>query len=84
MFDHVWFPIDRGAHKKFECTECHRSAGSYAVFTCTTSCHPRGKTDEDHSEVDGYTYNSPNCLSCHPDGKSIFGPGPVSSHAAIR
>ena len=84
VFNHVWFPIDNGAHKEFECRECHRNAGSYAVFTCTTSCHPRGKTDEDHSKVAGYTYNSPNCLSCHPDGKSIFGPGPVSSHAAIR
>jgi hypothetical protein len=24
--------------------------------------------DNEHSEVSGYVYASPNCLSCHPDG----------------
>ena len=70
IFNHVWFPIDSGAHRRFECAECHPSAGSYAVFTCTTSCHPASEMNEKHHEVNGYSYNSANCLSCHPDGRS--------------
>jgi len=80
VFDHVWFPIDTGAHKVFECSECHLSQGNFAAFSCTTSCHPKSQMDQKHREESGYAYNSAACFSCHPDGRSIFGPGPVSSH----
>jgi hypothetical protein len=83
-FDHVWFPIESGAHKNFDCSECHTTTGNYAIFSCTTSCHPRSDTNEDHDEVSGYTYNSAACYSCHPDGEDIFGPRTVSSHARSR
>jgi hypothetical protein len=83
-FDHVWFPIDSGAHKNRECSECHTAPGNYAVFTCTTACHPRSDTNEDHDEVSGYVYNSAACYSCHPDGEDIFGPRTVNSHARSR
>ena len=79
-FNHVWFPITSGAHNGRDCNECHRSAGTYAVFTCTTSCHPRSEAEEDHSEVSGFTYNSSNCYSCHPEGKSALGGLWMKSH----
>ena len=72
-FNHVWFPINSGAHRNRDCSECHPSSGNFAVFTCTTSCHPRSDTDPDHDEVPGYVYNSAACYSCHPNGESEFG-----------
>jgi hypothetical protein len=81
-FDHLSFPINSGDHRNFECSECHPSSGNFAVFTCTTSCHPRSEMDDEHDEVQGYVYNSAACYSCHPDGEADFGrPGPVSVHA---
>ena len=79
-FNHVWFPITSGPHKNADCIDCHPSTSSYAVFTCTTSCHPRSEMNDKHREVNGYSYNSANCLSCHPNGRHIFGLGPVTSH----
>ncbi len=82
-FDHLWFPIDSGAHRNRECSECHPSGGNFAVFTCTTSCHPRSEVDEDHDDVQGYVYNSAACYSCHPNGQEDFGrPGRVRAYAS--
>lgn len=72
--DQEYFPIFSGRHagEWSECNECHSSPTDYTVYTCL-SCHPhsdRPKTDEQHSEEDGYSYDSIECLRCHPDGRS--------------
>lgn len=72
-FNHTWFPIYSGAHagKWSTCADCHQNASNFAVFTCT-SCHEHDKLrmDEKHREVRNYVYNSANCYSCHPLGRS--------------
>jgi hypothetical protein len=83
QFDHIWFPIASGQHSGFECSDCHPNPSNFAVFTCTTSCHPRSETDDEHNEVPGYVYDSQACLSCHPDGEADIG-GPVRSRAPQR
>ena len=69
QFDHIWFPIATGQHSGFACSDCHPNPSNFAVFTCTTSCHPPGDTDNQHEGVPGYVYDSQACLSCHPDGE---------------
>lgn len=71
-YDHdaQFFPIFSGKHEEKwnSCGDCHPSSPeSYAVFTCLT-CHTSGKTNEQHSEVSGYAYESASCLACHPQG----------------
>jgi hypothetical protein len=68
--DGLYFPIYSGKHQGrwTVCSDCHTNPSNYAVFTCTTSCHPQGQTDPEHSDVQGYTYNSDACYSCHPTG----------------
>lgn len=72
-FDHdgQYFPIYSGQHEGEwnTCSECHPNASNYAVFTCTTSCHPQNSTNNDHNGVSGYQYLSSACLSCHPNGE---------------
>jgi hypothetical protein len=74
-FDHdLFFPIDSGAHRGEwnACSDCHVNPTSYSVFSCL-GCHPhsdRAKTDSDHSDEGGYSYESSACYSCHPDGRS--------------
>jgi hypothetical protein len=72
-FDHdgSFFPIYSGAHRGrwSTCAQCHTSAASYAVFTCTT-CHAKPTTDSHHTGVRGYVYSSTNCYACHPRGKA--------------
>jgi DnaJ-class molecular chaperone len=63
------FPIDSGAHRDYDCGDCHTDSTDLGVFTCTTeACHPRGETDEHHHEVGGYAYQSAACYDCHPRG----------------
>jgi hypothetical protein len=68
VFQHD-FPIDSGAHARFDCVECHQS--STREFSCIL-CHEHEKNrmDEKHHEVGGYVYNSQACYSCHPNGRS--------------
>ncbi|MHC4959592.1 MAG: hypothetical protein ACYTGN_14595 [Planctomycetota bacterium] len=49
------------------CNTCHTSPN---VVNCL-SCHDHNRTDMDdeHSEVDGYTYASSACIQCHPTGE---------------
>ncbi len=72
-FDHdgQYFPIDSGAHKDEwnNCTDCHINSSNYSIFSCIT-CHNSSETNNDHSEVSGYVYESNACFECHPDGKS--------------
>jgi hypothetical protein len=61
---HHTFPLT-GAHN-VSCTQCH-TGGNTSTFTCVT-CHTRSETDQHHSEVNGYTYDSQACFNCHPGG----------------
>lgn len=73
-FDHdAMFPIDSGPHagRWASCATCHTNPANYSVFTCL-SCHPhadRAGTDDHHSEVAGYAYDSQACFNCHPRGR---------------
>ena len=73
IFNHTWFPIYSGAHqgKWTTCADCHSNPSNYVVFTCT-SCHAHDKTttDQKHTGVRNYVYNSANCYSCHPTGRA--------------
>ncbi len=67
-FNHTWFPMTHG-NANSVCANCHTNSNDYSVFTCT-SCHLKTQTDPKHSGVRGYVYNSANCYSCHPAGRS--------------
>ena len=70
-FDHdgQYFPIYSGKHRQEwnDCTDCHTNPSNYAEFSCF-QCHGQNQTNNDHSEVNGYSYNSMACYECHPDG----------------
>lgn len=70
-FDHdgMYFPIFSGEHKGEwdKCTDCHTTPNDFTMFSCTV-CHGRADTDGEHDGVNGYVYNSIDCLRCHPDG----------------
>jgi hypothetical protein len=68
-FNHTWFPITSGKHAGIDCSVCHIDRNNYRVFSCTTGCHDRSKTDSKHSKVSGYRYDSAACYACHPTGK---------------
>jgi hypothetical protein len=65
-FDHTYFPMNHGGANT--CSNCHTNPSDYSVFSCTI-CHAKSKTDQQHQDVKGYVYNSPNCYQCHPNGK---------------
>ncbi|HEX5167868.1 MAG TPA: hypothetical protein VFW11_01745 [Cyclobacteriaceae bacterium] len=73
-FDHdgMYFPIYSGKHKEAwnSCAECHTNSSNYSVFSCI-DCHEhsnQAEVNNKHSEVNGYSYASNACLSCHPRG----------------
>ena len=74
-FDHdnQYFPIYSGSHngKWNTCNDCHTNQSDYKIFTCIT-CHEHSQStmDSKHQGVNGYSYESSACLSCHPSGKS--------------
>jgi hypothetical protein len=67
------FPIYSGRHNGTwnTCAECHANPTNYAQFTCLT-CHEHNKTSMDnaHREEGDYSYESTQCLRCHPRGNS--------------
>jgi len=65
-FNHK-FPI-AGPHN-VACNQCHTVAGNFKVYDCLT-CHKKPKMDDTHKQVSGYSYSSPACYSCHPNGKN--------------
>lgn len=70
-FNHT-FPIYSGHHNYGvwnTCADCHPNPNNYAEFTCLT-CHGQSQTNNSHSQVSGYSYNSAACLSCHPNGSA--------------
>ena len=62
------FPIARGNHSGFECSECHTNPSDTTDFTCLAPCHTRPDMDDEHNDVTDYVYESRACLECHPDG----------------
>lgn len=69
--DAQYFPIYSGEHrgKWTNCNECHTTAGNFSVFNCL-NCHKKASTDSEHRGVNGYSYTSTACFSCHPRGDS--------------
>ena len=72
--DGMYFPIYSGKHKgKWNaCSECHTVSGNYGVFSCI-NCHEHNNQTEvnnDHKGVNGYSYDSNACYSCHPNGNN--------------
>lgn len=72
-FDHddKYFPIYSGKHREAwnSCTECHIN-NNYASFSCI-NCHEHSNqadVDDKHKDVNGYSYTSNACFSCHPTG----------------
>ncbi len=63
-FEHYFFPLE-GPHN-VSCELCHTGADK-STFD-HLNCHEKGDTDDDHDEVDGYSYDSQECYRCHPDG----------------
>jgi len=65
------FPITSGNHANNTCSVCHPNSANYTVFSCL-GCHQHDKTsmDSQHRSVNNYVYNSTNCYSCHPNGRS--------------
>ena len=70
--DPQFFPIYSGTHDNQwqDCAECHTVPGNRKEFSCI-DCHTHAqtKTDNEHAGINGYVYNSANCLSCHPSGE---------------
>jgi hypothetical protein len=72
-FDHdnEYFPIYSGEHNNewSTCSECHTVPGNYALFSCI-DCHEHEQTEmnNEHSDVNDYTYESNACFDCHPKG----------------
>lgn len=71
IHDNYYFPVFSGKHKGEwdKCSDCHTQPDNYSIFDCTV-CHEhnRSRMDDEHRGVNGYIYNSANCLSCHPNG----------------
>ncbi len=67
-FDHDSFPLS-GNHGGLGCADCH-TTGNYPAFSCI-DCHEhrKSKMDSEHQGVNGYSWSSPACFSCHPDGR---------------
>ncbi len=70
--DGQYFPIYSGKHQGEwnQCIDCHTNPNDYSLFSCI-DCHEHDNQNEvnnDHSEVNGYVYESNACLECHPDG----------------
>ena len=52
-----------------ECNSCHGTSDSFQGFDCLT-CHAPTPTIPNHVQknVGGFSYDSPSCYGCHPDG----------------
>lgn len=70
--DGQYFPIYTGRHRDEWnlCNECHTTNGNFATFSCI-DCHEhdnQNDVDDEHDEVNGYTYTPTSCYVCHPNG----------------
>ncbi|MCP5063688.1 MAG: hypothetical protein GY936_14670, partial [Ignavibacteriae bacterium] len=77
-FDHdnQFFPIYSGEHNNDwnDCSDCHTNPSNYQVFECI-HCHEHNQADMDdeHSGINGYSFQSSACLACHPTGSEEDG-----------
>ena len=71
--DAAFFPVYSGAHLRRwdKCLDCHPTPSNKQVFTCV-DCHDHVQTlmDPVHQGFNGYAYDSPTCLGCHPTGQA--------------
>ncbi|MBK7407777.1 MAG: hypothetical protein IPJ40_06670 [Saprospirales bacterium] len=72
--DSQYFPIYSGKHKNEwdQCNECHTTPGNFTLFSCI-DCHEHDnpvQVGNHHQGVNGYSYSSPACYNCHPNGNS--------------
>ncbi len=72
--DAQFFPVYSGVHAgkwNNDCTTCHTVPSDFAIHTCF-SCHEhdQAKAADQHTSVPGYSYQSAECLRCHPDGRN--------------
>ena len=69
--DAQYFPIYSGAHRGrwSSCAQCHNVPNDWTQFD-RLSCHGKSTTDSHHTEVNGYSYTSQACYSCHPQGRN--------------
>ena len=71
--DGQYFPIYSGTHQQAWslCSDCHVTPSDYQTFECIL-CHAHDKTttDNDHSEVNDYSYVGTECYRCHPTGRA--------------
>lgn len=78
---HLPFRLLGGEHDRESCLDCHLDnrtdktwARNFDIATCT-DCHRAGETNDDHDDVRGYRFASPDCIRCHPDGSEDGAPG---------
>ncbi len=64
------FQIVGGDHGGMDCIDCHTMPNNFLMASCT-HCHEhrQSESDDQHSDVSGYVWNSMNCIQCHPDGR---------------
>ncbi|MFT5734664.1 MAG: hypothetical protein ACJAZN_002473 [Planctomycetota bacterium] len=69
-FNH-FFRINGGSHGGFDCIDCHTMPNNFTEASCT-HCHEhrQSEADDEHSDVNGYVWSSPQCIACHPDGRN--------------
>ncbi|MCA9292908.1 MAG: hypothetical protein KDA20_03750 [Phycisphaerales bacterium] len=67
-FNHQ-FPINSGAHRNLNCSDCHTVPGSSAFSCIDCHEHRQSRMDDKHSDVNGYVWQSQACYSCHPNGR---------------
>lgn len=67
VFNHR-FPIS-GPHR-VTCAECHIVPNDPRAYSCT-HCHDHSQSRmaDKHKEVSNYSWSSPACLGCHPNGR---------------
>ncbi len=70
--DGAFFPIYAGPHSGtwVDCSNCHTDPADRSVFSCVV-CHDQTDTDNMHTGITGYVYNSTDCITCHPTGEAI-------------
>ena len=69
-FNHnQFFPLT-GPHGGRSCSDCHLVPNNFSSFSCThCHAHRQSAMNSEHSGVNGYSWSSPACLNCHPDGR---------------
>lgn len=81
-FHEAIFPIFSAGHGGAwnACAQCHVDPANRTTVTCTGGgCHAQAATDATHSGIPSYGYTTPQCRSCHPDGRTIL----FTQHDAI-